>query len=679
LFPEDGIRAILADCVQRVTAWSAVQERLENVLGTECYLGGDGLRPYVTWASEGAIQLRAMVPAELPTAPLIEEILRGDYGFCIADKDVRDPRILTVQLPRTPTLTRRLEVPELLLIGLGDAARYRGARLALGIARLAQWLRFAHAAHVRVVDYNMTDDPLTAVKDILDTHAFGIVGISVNFGQWRMLTELAPLVNEYRPPVVALGNILAAFSARQALSQFEADQREAAFVATGLGERPMESLCRRFRDPESWASIDGLTRCGTSAPSTVKNALPGPPELVFPDDTLIMEIIKRTGQVSMETSFGCQYGACTFCPRDHRGEGWTRGNRAATVAVLRRLAPTEVAVSFVDEEFFGSEGLLDPPLENLPAAQVLAACRELEISYELYTRLQQIFDRGKSPAWNLQRARLLATEASHMRRIFVGVESGSPSQLRRYGKGQTVEQTADALRVGSSLGLPMEFGFITFDPLLTPSELTENIEFLARTDIMSPVTPGGVQTKLEKVADYLDGKEFPQSGTALYHHVAYMATELEVLAHSRYADHLHRKHPELLDGDYDPGFARYGTRYRDIRIGDIAGWCRVWTEGMFAPVYEARMTARTADHPSTVQEAAQLVARYRDATFSLILNLTARILPETDARLAPLLRRYELPGASDPVEWLDALARRALPEPTRVEFDRMLVAKRREG
>ncbi|MFE7935691.1 hypothetical protein ACFU6S_44630, partial [Streptomyces sp. NPDC057456] len=405
---------------------------------------------------------------------------------------------------------------------------------------------------------------------------------------------------------------------------------------------------------------------------------PEPPELVYPDDSLVLEIATRGGQIALETSFGCQFGACTFCPRDHRGDGWERGHDATVVATLERIAPLGAVVSVVDEEFFGTEGLIDPPAEQLPAANILAACRSLAVPYEIYTRLEQIFDRRRSPEWNLSRARLLASEAPHMRRIFVGVESGSPSQLRRYGKGQTVAQTEDALRIGSSLGIPMEFGFITFDPLLTPEELAENVAFLARRDVMAAPVFGGEAAQLTAVTDYLDQRCFKPSGVPLFQNVAYMATELEVLAHSRYADHLRRRHPNLLDGAYDPSFARYGVRYRDERIGELAGWCRVWTEGMFTPVYEARMKARASEDPSDAGAAIDLVARYRTATFSLLASTTALLLPELNERLDRVFQEYLLPPCDDPREWLNHLARQTLPEWPPVTFDLELRDQRRQ-
>jgi hypothetical protein len=51
---------------------------------------------------------------------------------------------------------------------------------------------------------------------------------------------------------------------------------------------------------------------------------------------------------------------------------------------------------------------------------------------------------------------------------------------------------------------------------------------------------------------------------------------------------------------------------------------------MFVPVYEARMTARASDDPRAAVQATELVARYREASFTLLVGLTARLLPEVD-------------------------------------------------
>ena len=65
----------------------------------------------------------------------------------------------------------------------------------------------------------------------------------------------------------------------------------------------------------------------------------------------------------------------------------------------------------------------------------------------------------------------------------MGVESGSPSQLIRYGKGVTVEETEQAIRILREIGFNVEPGFIFFDPEATLDELKESIDFIKRTEL----------------------------------------------------------------------------------------------------------------------------------------------------------------------------------------------------
>ena len=60
----------------------------------------------------------------------------------------------------------------------------------------------------------------------------------------------------------------------------------------------------------------------------------------------------------------------------------------------------------------------------------------------------------------------------------MGVESGSPSQLIRYGKGVTVEETEQAIRILREIGFNVEPRIIFFDPEATLDELKESIDFI---------------------------------------------------------------------------------------------------------------------------------------------------------------------------------------------------------
>ncbi|MDP2709467.1 MAG: hypothetical protein Q8O93_05525 [bacterium] len=73
--------------------------------------------------------------------------------------------------------------------------------------------------------------------------------------------------------------------------------------------------------------------------------------------------------------------------------------------------------------------------------------------------------------------------AAGLRRVYLGIESGSPSQLKRFCKGVSVVENKRAIEILRELGLEIEVGFIFFDYLSTLKELSQNIAFIEETHI----------------------------------------------------------------------------------------------------------------------------------------------------------------------------------------------------
>ena len=276
-------------------------------------------------------------------------------------------------------------------------------------------------------------------------------------------------------------------------------------------------------------------------------------------------------------------------------------------------------LSIVDEDAFGSEGL-DPRRIEPSLARLIRSSSAHGVPCEIYTRAEQLFNCNWNKSDSVSRLRLLSAMQPWLSRVFIGVESGSNGQLERFSKGQTVNDVIYALRAGSLLNLPLEFGFITFDPLLTEEELIENICFLARTDVLlSPTRPIPEEAVYEAV---LNGGATLGGHTPVFTRVAYMSTELEMFASGPYAQAFRVNYPELI-GSYDASFARHDFKYRNPKIGSIASWCRVWTEGTFVPIYRLRLLSR--NNPSSSSAYQSLIGRYRGASFALLAAMASSL------------------------------------------------------
>ena len=64
--------------------------------------------------------------------------------------------------------------------------------------------------------------------------------------------------------------------------------------------------------------------------------------------------------------------------------------------------------------------------------------------------------------------------------LYLGFESGSNRQLKRYNKGTTREENLKAIKILKRLKINIDGGFINFDPLMTFKDCLENISFLKK-------------------------------------------------------------------------------------------------------------------------------------------------------------------------------------------------------
>ena len=417
---------------------------------SDVYLGGDSLSPYVAGGTydERGIAGDGLVVAErdgwaerLPS--LLAAIAGGEFGVArrqhahVDGKDVRCQR-----LPMSEQLRRRLAVPSLALVSLTNSQRYRSIRFPLNIARLAQWMRFTHAARVTAIDSALDcgGDIGELAAQVIELRP-DVLGVSVNFGETERLASLvAALRGASCFPHLVLGNVLAAWAAddlRRIADDFVVS------LAPSYGERFLESLCRSWESPQGNAVVEAHDPPFTDPPDTI----------VVPDERLLARTVESGGQIGLETSFGCQYGRCTFCPRDHRGKGWARTDVDGLAAVISRMgstaqasgAPNGTILSIVDEEAFGSEGLAVDEALTPAIIPIIHTADDAGFHCEIYTRLEQILDTRKPADWNLRRLAALRTVADKLAQNLRG------GRVRNRFPAAQVRQGADDSPGGASL------------------------------------------------------------------------------------------------------------------------------------------------------------------------------------------------------------------------------------
>ena len=189
--------------------------------------------------------------------------------------------------------------------------------------------------------------------------------------------------------------------------------------------------------------------------------------------------------VRMETSRGCDHKRCTFCTIPLKYNGAMR--RDFPIELVKeemiQLSKRGVrSVCFTDEEFIGKD------LRR--AEEVVRTIRELKAGGLIREDMKfmagvsvKLIKGGSEEHFESAKELLRSMKRAGFDTVFIGIESGSKTQLKRYGKGVTPEDNEDVLNFLEAEGIGADIGFIMFDPLMSFQELEENIDFILRNGL----------------------------------------------------------------------------------------------------------------------------------------------------------------------------------------------------
>jgi hypothetical protein len=195
-------------------------------------------------------------------------------------------------------------------------------------------------------------------------------------------------------------------------------------------------------------------------------------------------ISKKHGMIYSESSRGCGWAKCTFCSRQFaRGTTLRAIPQDVVVSNLERLYKRGVKiVYFTDEDF-----LLYNPDRIIAISQALIE-KDIKLSFWIQTRADNLYSPSATPQENEKKLNAIRLfHKAGLQRILFGVESGSPTQARRYNKGIDLRSIARATKIAKDAGLQVETGFIPIDPYVTLTELRESLAFMEENELQDSI------------------------------------------------------------------------------------------------------------------------------------------------------------------------------------------------
>ncbi len=497
----------------------------------------------------------------------------------------------------TPQGLRRLLRPRLLLVSLYHPEHFPLPRFPLAISDLARAARATLLGQVELMDMQLgvsLDDIIGRVR----SGGVDVFGVSVTFGQHDLFIHLLDEVTSLdEPPVVVAGGSLTARNERMLLQRYPR-----LLIGRAAGEPTIQDVLAYWHGDMLVEQIRGAGYRGSTRgagaltigparrTATVANRLQTD---IWPELDLLDATFGHKGVAQLEVSRGCT-NFCSFCPRGHKGQ-WAGAAPDALPWLLREIGSIldrhprlSRTVYLVDEEFIGRGD------DAVPRALALAdTLDQAGFGWETSCRVDQVARLDRDRDWHIERGHLWRRLVERrLRRCLFGVESGVTSILQRFNKETTADQNVLAIRTLTALGVPPRFTYITFDQLMTSSELRDTYLFQGRTDLLLDHVP---QMSVEQIIDGVRDDGFVaehSSGQPFYTAISYMLVGMECLIGAAYT---RKAEAAGLTGLPDPSMGRVDTRYADWRIGVVARWAQLWIDRNFALDYTLKSLEKIID------------------------------------------------------------------------------------
>ncbi|MFH1878324.1 MAG: radical SAM protein, partial [Candidatus Omnitrophota bacterium] len=334
----------------------------------------------------------------------------------------------------------------------------------------------------------------------------------------------------------------------------------------------------------------------------------------IPSFDTIKDIREKNGVVFIESGRGCPWNKCTFCNRRF-STGLPLGVRKVPVETLldelEILYKAGVSIlSFTDLDFIA----FDTERVERIARGILE--RGIKMKFWIQTRVDSIYiDGAREEQNNRKKAALKLFKEAGLEKIFLGIESGSPSQLQRYKKGITIGSTKEAVTVIRELGLKLEAGYIPLDPFVTIKELKETLAFAEELKIVEDIAKLHVLC-LERQDDLI---------SRLCSNVEYIG-KLPARYLEREKDLFYRVYSEgLITGEKDPDTRLYPYRMKEPEVEEIKQTFLKWEKKTNSLIYCLRRAVDSAFASSLEDKYLRLFKRMDFIVLKGLVNIIGGI------------------------------------------------------
>ena len=326
---------------------------------------------------------------------------------------------------------------------------------------------------VEIYDCNFQDPETAFIADRIRKGSYDMIGVTTMIGKTAHAIEIAAAARKVSPAFIILGGYSATYEYEEIMKECSAVDA----ILRGEGEEVLRELVRRLERGESWHDMKSMVyRDGEQIVANPMLTLHmNLDDFPFPWRS---PYLQQIGLASILSARGC-YAKCSFCNIQEfynlSGYGGIRIRSAANVVdeieQIRRQHGIRKFL-FIDDDMLGADFFARG--RNAQIAEEIIR-RDLKIEFEVAGRSNDVI-KFEDTVKRLKDAGL--------KRVYIGIESGAETQLKRQHKSVHKKQNFQAMDVLKRNNLGLDMGFIPFDPWSTPEEIVENMHFLNESGVM---------------------------------------------------------------------------------------------------------------------------------------------------------------------------------------------------
>lgn len=355
-----------------------------------------------------------------------------------------------------------------------------------GICAIAGYLR-TKFQNINVKIFDLQIDSISDLITYLKTYKPSLVGLSLKFNTIDQFCLIYNIIKTTIPskerPLIIVGNAIPTFNGNLLLKEYYSD----IIVGIGEGEIIFEDMYRYLNEDIPFKEVRNIMYLHKNDIHTNPIEYLESKEIVLPDRNNTKKFFELGFEVYIEGSRGCAYGNCTICScSDFLGSKnletkWRPRPIELIVEDLKILEEQGVKnVTFADEDFFGF-GIKGVRRIKILAEKIIS--NKINISFRMNACIKSIYNVNDSKVERDEKKEVVRLlKKAGLSKIFLGLESGSESQLKRYRKGFSLDEFTNALKIVKDQDIECEYGLILVDPLMNFMELKQSLAFIEKNN-----------------------------------------------------------------------------------------------------------------------------------------------------------------------------------------------------